>query len=297
MAEVKDKVTGQMRSPAVAFLPYYLTFKGPLGNVALDDLDWPDGRPDGLGGQRVKDLGPKDQLISYPRRWVYGPRVKGIEAGLSLLIVEPRSFHWMHMALAKRLYRRFYRVMTCDAALLAAIPNGQYFVFGNTWVPDWADKDVTKTRMLSLIASKKRNLVGHKLRHMVVKQLSRRGVEADVMGGGYRPFEDKAEGLAPYRYSIVIENSAEPGYFTEKLIDAFLLRTVPIYWGAPDITEVFDAGGMIICTSEGEIMKAVATLSEADYAARHAAIDANQKTAIRYADMLKSAVRVIRATL
>jgi len=34
--------------------------------------------------------------------------------------------------------------------------------------------------------------------------------------------------LTPYRYSVVIENVREPGYFSEKLVDALLCGTVPI---------------------------------------------------------------------
>ena len=109
--------------------------------------------------------------------------------------------------------------------------------------------------MLSLIASAKRSLVGHKLRHQVVAWLKQAGIEVDVMGGGYRPFERKSDGLAPYRYSIVIENSREHGYFTEKLVDALLCRTVPIYWGAPDIETYFDMRGMIVCSTLEEVKR------------------------------------------
>ena len=49
----------------------------------------------------------------------------------------------------------------------------------------------------------------------------------------------KEDGLKSYKYSIIIENSSEVNYFTEKLIDACLLETVPIYWGAPNISEYF----------------------------------------------------------
>ena len=65
------------------------------------------------------------------------------------------------------------------------------------------------------------------------------------MGRGYAPFEAKEDGLAPYRASVVIENSREPSYISEKLIDAALCRTLPIYWGAPDVADWFDPAGLI----------------------------------------------------
>lgn len=285
--------TETRRETAIAILPYYLKSKVGLGDILLDDLDWPIGRPDGLKGARISDLDATDQLLTYPRFWTYRPMPANIRARLSLMLVEPWAFHRHHYLLARLFHRRFHRILTCDKRLIAAIPNGIFYVFGDSWAKDWRTADRRKTRMLSLIASKKKALKGHKLRHRIARRLTETGKEADLIGGGYRPFLDKSEGLAPYRYSVVIENSRQPGYFTEKLVDALLLETVPIYWGAPDIADFFNPDGMMICQTEAEILKAVADMSEADYQARAAALAENRKTAARYADAAKSAAVVL----
>lgn len=49
----------------------------------------------------------------------------------------------------------------------------------------------------------------------------------------------KIEGLVSYEKSIAIENSSQKNYFTEKLIDCFMTWTMPIYWGCPNIFELF----------------------------------------------------------
>lgn len=50
--------------------------------------------------------------------------------------------------------------------------------------------------------------------------------------------EDKLATLSEHRFTICYENAREiPGYVTEKLFDAFSAGTVPVYWGAPDISE------------------------------------------------------------
>jgi hypothetical protein len=49
--------------------------------------------------------------------------------------------------------------------------------------------------------------------------------------------DDKLQVLAKYRFSLVIENDRFPGYISEKLLDCFLARCVPIYRGAPDVAE------------------------------------------------------------
>lgn len=56
---------------------------------------------------------------------------------------------------------------------------------------------------------------------------------------------DKWDGLADYRYTLAIENSAQPGYFSEKFCDAVLAGCMPIYWGCPNIHEFFPPGSYI----------------------------------------------------
>ncbi|WP_246175768.1 glycosyltransferase family 10 domain-containing protein [Roseovarius bejariae] len=173
------------------------------------------------------------------------------------------------------------------------MPNATFFPFGSTWVPNWPDLDTTKTKMCSLIASAKRELEGHALRHEIVEWAKAEGVTLDVMGGGYQRFKAKSDGLAPYRYSVVIENVRERDYFTEKLIDALLCKTVPIYWGCPNIAEYFDTSGMIICESAADIQQALRSMSEADYNARLPALEAIRETAAGYGDIHGRAARAV----
>lgn len=156
--------------------------------------------------------------------------------------------------------------------------------FGTTWVPDWSTRDLTKDRNLSLIASAKRKLKGHKLRHRCVDWMRSEGIDVDVMGGGYGPFAVKADGLARYRFSVVIENSREENYFTEKLLDALLCKTVPIYWGCPNIDAYLDTKGMIICENLSDLRRAITAADQDAYEARRQAIENNQKLAVNYVD-------------
>ncbi len=49
------------------------------------------------------------------------------------------------------------------------------------------------------------------------------------------PVKSKYLTLSKYNFSISFENGIFPGYFSEKIFDCFLVGTVPIYLGAPDI--------------------------------------------------------------
>lgn len=51
---------------------------------------------------------------------------------------------------------------------------------------------------------------------------------------------DKFLTLSSYRFSLCYENSAHPGYVTEKLLHAKVAGTVPIYWGDPSFSVDFN---------------------------------------------------------
>ncbi len=261
--------------------------------MSLDTLDWPLGRPDRLAHGAITDLEPTDHLLTYPKTSLYFTGWGPVRAKVSMMIVEPDAIHRKHLRFARLFHRRFHRILTKSAPLMAAIPNGRRFVFGWTMIDDPDAVDTAKTRMTSLIASAKRDLEGHKLRHLLVAHINSQNLAVDVMGRGYKPFDRKEDGLAPYRYSLVIENVREPSLFTEKLIDALICRTVPIYCGAPDIADFLDTSGMIICNSFDDLTHALTQVSEADYAARAAAIETNRTRALDYAQTHARAARLL----
>ncbi len=125
---------------------------------------------------------------------------------------------------------RFFRVLSREAGKHSLIRNMRFLQQAWRWVADRNDHGLAKTRNLSIIASKQNKIEGHKLRHRLVDWLRAEKIDAAILGRAYQPLDDKADGLAPYRFSIVIENTREPHYHTEKIIDAMLCRTVPIYW-------------------------------------------------------------------
>lgn len=51
---------------------------------------------------------------------------------------------------------------------------------------------------------------------------------------------DKAAFLRRFRFDLAFENSASPGYVTEKIIEPLQAGCIPIYWGAPDVARDFN---------------------------------------------------------
>ena len=52
-----------------------------------------------------------------------------------------------------------------------------------------------------------------------------------------------------HKFVICIENAKQETYITEKIINGFLAKTIPIYWGSNNITEYFNENRFINITS------------------------------------------------
>lgn len=98
----------------------------------------------------------------------------------------------------------------------------------------------TKTKVISVVASNKQFTRGHRKRYKLALKLKEYfGDSIDVFGIGTNQVEDKWDAIAPYKYSIVIENTVYKDYWSEKLSDAFLGFSYPIYLGCPNIEKYF----------------------------------------------------------
>ena len=98
---------------------------------------------------------------------------------------------------------------------------------------------------LSWVTSNKNCFPGHKDRLEFLGLLNDSNINFDLYGRGFSLLEDKFEGLAPYRYSLAVENFSGPDYWTEKIADCFLSWTMPIYYGCTNIGAYFPEGSFV----------------------------------------------------
>ena len=100
-----------------------------------------------------------------------------------------------------------------------------------------------KTKKLSIVVSNKKNTPGHEQRMLFVQELQEHFKDRiDIFGRGHKEISDKWDGLAPYQYTICIENGSYPDYWTEKLSDAYLAGSYPFYYGCTNINKYFPKG-------------------------------------------------------
>ena len=104
-----------------------------------------------------------------------------------------------------------------------------------------------KKNRISVIVSKKSSMEGHKARLRFLEKLMTYPVAEyiDIYGGGFNAIPDKWDVIAPYKFHLVLENDVKPNYWTEKLADAFLGFSFPIYHGCPNIFDYFPQDSLL----------------------------------------------------
>lgn len=202
-------------------------------------------------------------------------------------LIETRTIHpEAYKTIEKpEIYNKFSFILTHDKRLLEMSDKFRFYPFGGCWIYPQDRKIYPKTKNISIIASKKADTEGHKLRHEVIKRF---GSFIDgIYGRGYQELDYKLTGLKDYRYHIVIENYKGNYWFTEKLIDCFATGTIPIYWGMNSIGDFFDIHGMVRINNADHLQKLLTNnpyfFSDEYYQYRMRYIQKNLKTVQQYA--------------
>ena len=100
-------------------------------------------------------------------------------------------------------------------------------------------KPPIKKKLVSIILSSKSSGKGYQWRSKIASCLKERlGDMIDIYGFGHQPLANKKDGIDPYLTTIVFENESHPFYITEKIADAFLGWSTPIYCGSESISKI-----------------------------------------------------------
>jgi hypothetical protein len=169
-------------------------------------------------------------------------------------------------------------VMSHDVDAMSHLPNFLWVPFGGCWIPESNWGYPGDRTGVSIVASEKRQTIGHCLMHTVIAENS--GLE--VMGRGYKPINSKLESMKT-GFQVVIENSSRNGYFTEKLIDCLITGTVPIYYGCPNLEDYgFNMGGILHCSDKEAINASISLALISDPVLLAIEIADNIRVAQRY---------------
>lgn len=194
-------------------------------------------------------------------------------------IMEPRSIYAGVYEWIEQNNKLFDFVLTYDRELIDKGENYLYYPHGRCWINDFDEKSNSKTQLCSIFASSKQFTVGHRLRHEVIQTFPEITAFGDAVNNRV---EKKEEGMNDFMFSITIENAIIPGYWTEKIVDCFATKCIPIFYGDKSVCDFFDPEGIIFFESIDDLKRIIPTLSEDLYESKRDAIEYNFKTFENY---------------
>lgn len=169
-------------------------------------------------------------------------------ANTILVTTEPSSVTRYGRAFAAQ----FGRILTNQEEWALPHPRAIRSQTGNIWFYGKGFDEIARTppspkpELISTVCSSKRQAhTMHARRYDFTQRLKAELPELEIFGHGVRFIEKKHEALDPYKFHLAIENHRAPHVWTEKLADAFLGYTVPIYCGCPNVFDYFPEDSVI----------------------------------------------------
>lgn len=224
-------------------------------------------------------------------------------------------------------FSNFYNlILTSNINILKTVPNSKLFLYGTTWLNkqnkdktylgevdlNFQGFDLVKTNSISFLKTNKSPkaisiVPGYLLRekiwplknsinHDCLFYYSNVGSNnTPIQNNGPLP-EDNKLNIFNSKFSIIIENSQEINYFSEKLIDCLLTKTIPIYWGSPNIGDYFNLDGFLVFKDETHFLNKINSINlESYYLDKQVAIENNfieaKKYALNYSKRLESIIK------
>jgi len=171
----------------------------------------------------------------------------------------------------------FDLVLTFKNRLLKKIPNSLRLMTTGTFLDLETLNLNKKENSISFFMSNKSFTSGHQLRHRVFNHMQGKNMinEFSYQQLMTPPAVSKNIMYDKYKYSIIIENEKSDFYLTEKIIDCFLAKTIPIYWGCPSVGDFFNIDGVIEFNSIEELDEIINNLEISHYGSIRYAIEEN----------------------
>ena len=202
-----------------------------------------------------------------------------------LIVHEPNEFFGFHNWIINN-YNLFQVILTWSELVLNNCPNAIFLDHGaRSEGDDWLETftSLNKQFEISFLSGAKKITEGHKLRQEVYKledqikipkkwyyvlddfswdDYNKGGIGRSISGTG-ATFNNIPKRICynESMFHVAIENTKHNNWYTEKIGDAFSSKTVPIYWGCPNIGEYFDERGIIRFETKEELVEIVNSLT------------------------------------
>jgi hypothetical protein len=186
-------------------------------------------------------------------------------------------------------------VITWRRDLLDVLPNSIFMPFGTTWI-NQDSLTFDKENKISYLTSNKVMTPSQHMRKRIYSKLKDvKSINGFDMVAHVSPpkIERKEELLDTFKFSVVVENGVYENYFTEKIIDCFATKTIPIYNGCPNIGDFFDTESIFAFNDENDLMDVLHSIDEDAYEKLISHVENNYIKSKKYYDYFASLYRVI----
>jgi hypothetical protein len=247
----------------------------------------------------LKDLSHLNFSLFYDVR----PTEKQLSLSpLNVLIVsEPNEYFGNHdWAVANKDY--FSLILSWSDLVLKRCENSSFLVYGESWFDDkhifeqgtTNAKKREKEFSVSFLRGNKLQSIGHAIRHEIFSRQEEIKVPKQFWThlGDLNDFstmkDTKEESFGKYQFSICIENNSREGYFTEKITDCILCKTIPIYYGCSNIGQFYNPESIIQFQNADQAIKFINNLTPEYYTSRLSVIEENYQRAFEYRDYIQT---------
>jgi hypothetical protein len=203
-----------------------------------------------------------------------------------LIIQEPNQLFGLHKWAIENAHY-FSCILTWGEEILNECENALLVPFGTTYLHSKDNYKILASQEkkfeLSFMCGRKHLIDGHFIRHKIYNR--QKEITSIPLKWYFTYDGPKDVCFETSMFHLAIENSQNKNYFTEKIIDAFISKTIPIYRGCQNIGDFFDKRGFFTFDTEEEFFNIVNSLTEEDYYSRKEYIEKNYKLGIYYAEI------------
>lgn len=208
-----------------------------------------------------------EQILSEKRELV--PKSRRV----ALLYESRDTMSWLYRD-AEKVISEFEYFFTHERHLLENFSNTRWIPGNGIWIGNNYGGGIrriykNKDRLMSFITSKKQTTTLQKLRVLLADELgnsSQYSVDVFLRSANAFDYIPISHCLSRYHFSLIIENTRTPWYFTEKLLNCFAVGTIPIYLGASEINFFFNSRGIIQFSNRSQLLnEIIPNLSQSFY--------------------------------
>ena len=205
--------------------------------------------------------------------------------------IEPNEYFGHHDWIIQNQHA-FNFILTWSDKVLNNCENAIFLPFGSSWITDEISlKSREKKFELGHLCGDKLLTYGHHIRHEILNRENEFVIPTKFKFKGETILPaaliTKEEIFGNPMFAVVIENTSHNGYFSEKITDCMMLKTIPLYWGCSNIGNFYNMDGIITFQNADDLIKITNNLTPEYYHSKKEIIEENFNKVQNYQDYQK----------